>query len=157
MSVGNQRKTSSEIYGLIVCGAVLATGSYYKEHLELALALLVTLGVYWAAETYAHVLAVLSERPGRLSRAEFGRIARTGLPMIGASFIPLMALLAAWALGADVVDSARFGLLVTTWMLFVVGWLTGRRSGFSGWRQVAATLLPGLLGLILILLKFQLH
>jgi VIT1/CCC1 family predicted Fe2+/Mn2+ transporter len=117
----------------------------------------VTLAVYWAAETYAQVLAILSERPGRLSRAEFGRIARTGFPMIGASFIPLLALLAAWALGADVATSAKFGLLVTTWMLFVIGWLTGRRSGFSGWRQVAATLLPGFLGLVLIMLKFQLH
>jgi hypothetical protein len=50
------RRRSAGIYGTIVASAVLAAGGSHLRTVALAVAVLVTLLVYWAAEGYAELL-----------------------------------------------------------------------------------------------------
>ena len=74
-----------------------------------------------------------------------------------ASFALLAAMLLATAAGADNRDAVLVGLLCTTVLLGVVGWIAARRSGLHGLAVAASTLASGMIGLALIALKFILH
>ena len=48
------RQRAGHLYGLIVTGAVLATVPEDFRPIRIAVVLLGTLAIYWAAETYVH-------------------------------------------------------------------------------------------------------
>jgi hypothetical protein len=140
------------IYGLIVSASVMATAGTHLRPLPLAFAVFVTLLVYWLAEEYAEVGEHASA--GHLPtwphiRAE---LALTW-PMVSASYVPIIALLAARLFGASPSTAAYFGLTVTLLLLMIFGWAAGRASGLRGFAQVLMTLAAGLLGALMIILK----
>jgi hypothetical protein len=144
------------IYGLIVSSAVMASASYEESAARVAIAVLVTLLVYWIAEQYAAVLSArLDGRP--TTAAHIRASLRKGWPMVQASYAPLVVLLLAGLLGADAKVAVVIALIFTTVLLFGLGWLAGRRSGISGPGLLLSALLGGGLGVVMIVLKFALH
>jgi hypothetical protein len=144
------------IYGLIVSSGVMASAGPGVPLLGVAVAVLVTVLVYWVAEQYAAVLA------GRLAgHATSGRQLRASLregwPMVEASYAPLLVLLLAWLLGASRTVAILCALSFTTLLLFAFGWMAGRRSGLSGMGLLVSALVGGGLGLVMIVLKVALH
>ena len=79
------RRRAAYLYGLIVSGAVLAASPDALNIAHVALALLGTLVIYWAAETYVHFIATRTHLQRRLTRHERVGIVRDGLPPMAAA------------------------------------------------------------------------
>jgi hypothetical protein len=140
------------IYGLIVAASVLATAGGHLRPVPLAVAVFVTLVVYWLAEEYAEVGEHASA--GHLPTWSHIRAAlAANWPMVSASYLPVLALLGARLLGASSSTAAYVGLVVTLVMLTVYGWTAGRASGLHGAAQFLMTAAAGGLGALMILLK----
>ncbi|HEV8164966.1 MAG TPA: hypothetical protein VGR74_11065 [Actinomycetota bacterium] len=147
------RRRSAGIYGTIVASAVLAAGGAHLETVPLAVAVVVTLLVYWAAEGYAELLGEHAHA-GRLPTWPDARRSLAGIwPMVTASYVPLLSLLVARVLGADTRTAATVALLVAIALLLVHGWVGGRAAHLHGLRLVAVTLVAGAFGVMMVLLK----
>ena len=70
--------------------AVLATASDEFRLGRIAVVLVVTLLVYWAAETYVHWIAMRALVQRDLTAGERRRIVRDGWPLVAASGVPLL-------------------------------------------------------------------
>jgi hypothetical protein len=144
------------IYGLVVSSAVMASAGPSVSLFRLAVAVLVTVLVYWVAEQYAAVLAARL-RGVATTREHVWASLREGWPMVQASYAPLLVLLVAWLLGASRTAAVLSALIFTTALLFGLGWLAGRRSGLTGLGLLASATVGGGLGLVMIVLKVSLH
>lgn len=147
-----QGRQAAGIYGLIVTAAVLASGGGHLRTLALELAVFVTLVVYWLAEEYAQL--VEHANAGHLPTWPH---VRSGLaakwPMVSASYLPLLALIATRLVGGSASSAAYTALAVTVVMLVCVGWSAGRASGLRGLALAVMTCAAGTLGVVMVLLK----
>ena len=151
------RPRAAHLYGLIVSGAVLATASDELRLVRVAVILLSTLGIYWAAETYVHWIAARTHVRRDLTRAETRRIMADGWPLVAACAVPLMFLAAEALLGIETAVALNLTLAVNTVLLFVVGWQMGSAGGLTGVRLGLSAGVTGFLGLALIALKSLMH
>ena len=86
------------IYGIIVSSAVMAS-AHGQSVVALAVAVLVTLLIYWAAERFAHVMGERIVHTPELTASQLRRHLGTGWELVSASFLPLAVLLGSgcWA------------------------------------------------------------
>ena len=119
--------------------------------------MLVTVVVYWMAESYAQALARHAVTQTPLGWSGIRAILSQGWPMVSASFIPLGTLLVLGFLGASVFVAVNTSLAVATVLLVGAGWTASRASGLRGWRLVTSTALSGAFGLAMVALKNLLH
>lgn len=148
-------RRATGIYGLIVTASVLASAGTSLGTLPLAVAVFVTLLVYWLAEEYAE----LGEGVTRGQLPGFARIRshlREKWPLVSASYLPLLAMVAARIVGATASTAALVGLIMSVVLLVVYGWLGGRAAGLRGLSRLGMTAIAGGLGLLLIVLKVSL-
>jgi hypothetical protein len=132
---------------------VLAAGGGHLRTVPLAVTVLVTLLVYWAAEGYAELLAEQAHA-GRLPTWAQLRASLAAIwPMVSASYVPLLSLLVARVLGAATKTAATVALVVAIALLLVHGWVAGRASQLGGLRLLVVTLVAGAFGVVMILLK----
>jgi hypothetical protein len=155
VELGPRRQNAASIYGTIVSASVMAAASQ-KSIIAVVVAVIVTVFVYWVAERYAELLGELSQGH-MLTKADIVHSFREGLPMIEASYAPLAVLVGAAVLGADTPTALTIAMLFTVGWLFALGFYAGRRHGLTGWPLAVVTGIAGLLGLILVILKFSLH
>jgi hypothetical protein len=147
------RRRAAGIYGTVITAAVLASAGGHLATAALAVAVLLTLVVYWIAEQYAEVLAEETEH-GHLPRWSTIRSGMANTwPMVSAAYIPVLALLVARLFGASHAAAANVGLIIATALLTIQGWTAGRAAGLRGSHLIIATLIAASLGLIMILLK----
>jgi positive regulator of sigma E activity len=154
---GRVDRISGSIYGTIIAASVMATGAGHTPLGGICLAVVVTLLVYWLAEAYAHVLALRIVHASQSRRDHVHRHLRQTATLVTASVAPLAALLVAALLGADTSGAVLTALIFTAAWLGVLGWIAARRAGLRGPPLVASTVGSGLIGLVLIALKFALH
>jgi hypothetical protein len=147
------RRRSAGIYGTIVASAVLAAGGSHLRTVPLAVTVLVTLLVYWAAEGYAELLGEQAHT-GRLPSWPHVQASLAGIwPMVTASYVPLASLLVGRVLGADTRTAATLALVVAIALLLIQGWVGGKAAQLRGLRLLAVTLVAGAFGVMMILLK----
>jgi hypothetical protein len=150
-------RLAASVYGTIVAASVLAASAGNLSIGATCLAVIVTLVVYWLAETYAASVAARAvaapDRFGAYARQH----ARRSWRMVTASYAPLAALLLAAALGADVTGAILSALGLSTVTLAVLGWVAAGRAGISGLPRVAMAAVGSVAGLLLIGLKLSLH
>jgi hypothetical protein len=151
------RRRAAHLYGLIVSGAVLATAPDEFRLARVAVIMLGTLAIYWAAETYVNLMAGRTHLQRRLTSAERRTIVVDGWPLVAASAIPLAFLAGEALLGMETKAALDLTLAVNAVLLFLLGWRMGRVSGLTGAKLVLAAGLAGLLGLTLIALKTLMH
>ena len=145
-------RRAAGIYGLIITASVLATGGTTLGVVPLAVAVFVTLLVYWLAEEYAEVLEHASA--GHLPTwTRVSGLLRSKWPMVSASYLPLIILVAARLLGATTSTAALFALGGTVLLLMASAWRAGRSAGLTGMSLGGMTAVAGLLGLAMIGLK----
>jgi hypothetical protein len=77
--------------------------------------------------------------------------------LVSASFTPLVAVVIAAALGANVSTAKTIGLTWATLLLFSSGWVSGRRGGLTGARLLIGAVIAASFGVALIALKTSLH
>jgi hypothetical protein len=147
------RRRAAGIYGTIITAAVLAAAGGHLATAALAIAVLVTLVVYWAAEQYAEVLGEQAAH-GRLptwSRIWAGMVITW--PMVAAAYIPVLVLIVARIFNATETTAANLALAVAVLSLVVHGWTAGRAAELHGAKLVAVTAIAGGLGVVMIILK----
>jgi len=159
LTAGELRKetrTANGIYGVIVGTGVMAgyTGSTVSR---LAVAVLTTLIVYWAAERYAHVAARRIVIRRRLTRAELRREFADGWEIVTASFLPVLVLVTSSLLGTDLFGSIRNALIFSTALLSLSGWRVGREAELPLMQHVLSMAIAGAFGVVMIALQAFLH
>ena len=98
--------------------------------LDLTIAVLITLVVYWLAEEYAEILGE-HLAGGRLPTWRYALAALAATwPMVGASFLPLLLVVLCWLLGAAPSAAANVGLIAAVGELNALR--LGRRAGRCG-------------------------
>jgi hypothetical protein len=153
----HHRRRAAHLYGLIVSGAVLATAPDDFRLVRVAVLLLGTLCIYWAAETYVHWMAARTVLQRDLRPAERRAVVRDGWPLVAACGVPLFLLCLEALVGMQTKTALDLTLAVNAALLFALGWQMGRASGLRGSRLVIASASAGLLGILMIVLKTQLH
>lgn len=154
--LAEEARTANGIYGIIVGSAVLVSvhGSTVPQ---LAIAVLVTLVIYWVAERYAHVMARRIVHPEALGWSELRRELHHGWELVTASFLPLGVLVGSRALGAEVSTAVVAALICATVLLAAAGWQVGREAGLSHRARFGSAACAGTFGVGMILLKTLLH
>ena len=147
------RRRESGIYGAIITAAILAALRDTLTAWATAVAVVVTLTVYWLAEQYAEVLAEQTHGgqvpTWRTIRASLG----STWPTVSSSFLPLAALLAARAVGASPLVAVNVGLIAAIVLLTAHAWRAARSAQLHHWRLVAVTSIAAALGLVMVALK----
>ncbi len=151
------RRRASHLYGLVVTGAVLATAPDDIPIRRVALLLLGTLAIYWVAETFVHWTATRTVLHRDLTRHEQQTVVLDGWPLVAASGVPLALLFLEGVLRVETGTAVNIALAATVVLLVAVGYQMGRTGGLRGVRLVGASLLVGLLGVAMIVLKSLLH
>jgi hypothetical protein len=147
------RRRAAGIYGAVVTAAVIAATGEKLPTRWLAVAVVVTLLVYWIAEQYADLLGEHTEG-GHLPTWRHIRAALAATwPMVGASYAPLLALLLARLVGASPPTAANVGLVAAILLLVYHGWSAGRAANLQGKPLLVATSVAVALGLVMIVLK----
>jgi hypothetical protein len=151
------RKVASEIYGLVVCSATLAAAAASGQESFVEVSVLVTVVVYWMAESYSRALARHSLKDAPLGWSDIRAILSQGWPMVSASFLPLLTLVVLGALRAPISVAVNVSLAVATVLLVGAGWSASRASGLRGWRLLTSTAASAVFGLTMVGLKNLLH
>jgi hypothetical protein len=154
--LAEEQATAAAIYGIIVSSAVMAS-AHGDSALKLAVAVLATLLIYWAAERFAHVMGERIIHAPELTSGRLRSHLSSGWELVSASFLPLGVLLAAGLLGADVDDAVLAALLSATALLVAAGWKVGGEAALSRSSRLVSALLSGAFGAAMILLKSLLH
>lgn len=152
-----ETRTANAIYGVIVSTAVMASVESGDSVGRLAVAVLVTLVVYWAAERYAHVMARRIGLGRKQTHAEVRRELADGWELVTASFIPLLVLVGTRLLGADLSGSVLSALVCSTVLLGLVGWRVGREAQLGLVQRLLSAAFAGAIGVVMISLKTFLH
>jgi hypothetical protein len=147
------RQLSAGIYGTIVTAAILATAGSALSATDLAIAVLVTLTVYWIAEEYADLLGGQIAGGKLPGWAQIRHALAVTWTMVSASYLPLVVLLAAHAAGAADTDAASAALAATAVELVVYALAAGRAAQLRGRPQVVVAASAAVLGLAMIALK----
>jgi hypothetical protein len=152
----DEQELAHAIHGTVVGAAVMVAASLHGTLLQLVIAVVATLLVFWATDRYAELLAAGARGPGT-GRSRVLAALRHGWPMLEASYAPVIVLLLVSALGAELQVAVLAALGLSTVLLAGLGYDAARQSGASvvpalGWSTMSA-----LLGVAIIALKFVLH
>lgn len=148
--------TAAGIYGVIVSAAVMAA-THAPTAAAIVVAVLVTLCVYWAAERYALIVAERIHEGHRPRWRIVWRQITGGWEMVTASVLPLLVLVLARVLGAELRTAVLCGLSGSTVVLCAAGWHVGRGGRLTTAERVVSSAVAGVFGVGLILLKALLH
>ncbi|HEY5249948.1 MAG TPA: hypothetical protein VIJ15_16025 [Dermatophilaceae bacterium] len=153
----DERGIASAIYGLVICSATLAAAASSGRLSFVSVSVLVTVVVYWLAESYAHVLARHAVWQTPLGWSDILAVLSQGWPMVSASLVPVATLLVTGVLGMSVFAAVNISLAVATLLLVWAGWTASRASGLRGWRLLISTAMSAAFGLSMVALKNLLH
>jgi hypothetical protein len=154
--LAEETATANAIYGIIVSSAVMAS-AHDQSILVIAIAVLTTLVIYWAAERFAHVMGQRIVHSPELTVRQLRRHLGRGWELVSASFIPLGVLLGSGLLGAGVDAAVLAALICATALLFAAGWRVGQEAALSLSSRLMSALFSGAFGAAMILLKTLLH
>jgi len=155
-ALAEEQRTANAIYGVIVSSAVMAS-AHAEAVGRLAVAVVVTLTIYWAAERYAHLMANHIGLGPHVRWRDLREGLRGGWDLVTASFLPLLVLLVGGALGASYVAAVVLALFTSTGLLTLAGWRVGREVGLGAWQSLLSAVGAGAFGVAMIALKSLLH
>ena len=148
-----RRRRAAGIYGAIVTAAILDAAGGKIPTDALVVAVVATLVVYWLGEEYADLLGEQVEGGMIPSWAHIRDELAATMPMVSASYLPLLALVLARVAGASALVAANIGLITAALLLTFHAWSAGRSAQLRGWLLLVATSVAAGLGMAMILLK----
>ena len=155
-AIRDERRTADAVYGVIVGAGVMAS-AHLPTSGRLALAVLATLVVYWAAERYAAVMARRTAAGHQLLRSELRHELADGWELVTASFLPIFVLVGVDALGAELDTAVNAALVSSTALLFLAGLRIGAQGQLSFVQRLTSAVIAGIFGVFMIVLKVLLH
>jgi len=152
----NERELADAIHGTVVGASVMVAASLHGTLGQVVVTVVATLFVYWATERYAELLAAGAH--GRaLDRRKDTVALRHGWPMLESSYSPVVVLLVASALGAELRGAVLAALCLSTVLLAGLGYGAARRSAATVASALGWAGMSGVLGVAIIALKLALH
>jgi hypothetical protein len=152
----DREATAAGIYGVIVSAAVMAA-SHARSAAAVALSVLLTLTVYWAAERYAGLVAERIHEGHRPSGRRAWSYLTSGWEIVTASTLPLVVLVILRAAGMGLSAAIGWALVCSTGLLCVAGWEMGRHGQLTTLERMASATVAGTFGALMIILKTLLH
>lgn len=152
----SEESTAAGIYGVIVSAAVMAA-THADRAAAVAVAVLVTLAIYWAAERYSRLVAERIHDGRRPTWHQVRLQLTTGWEIVSASALPLVVLVVMGALGADLYVAVLAALGCSTILLCLAGWEVGSRGQLTMAERIVSATVAGIFGVAMILLKAALH
>ena len=152
----DEHELAHAIHGTVVGAAVMVAASLHGTLAQVVITVVATLLVYWATERYAELLAA-GARGRVLDRRSVVAALGRGWPMLESSYIPVIALLIASALGAELRGAVLVALCLSTVLLAGLGYGAARHSGAARGGALGWAAASGLLGVAVIALKLALH
>jgi hypothetical protein len=122
-----------------------------------AVAVLVTLAIYWAAERYSRLVAERIHDGRRPTWHQVRLQLTTGWEIVSASALPLVVLVVMGLLGADLYVAVLAALGCSTLLLCLAGWEVGSQGQLTTAERVVSATVAGIFGVAMILLKAALH
>lgn len=147
------RRRSAGVYGAIVAASIFAAAGGHVRTIGLAVAVIVTLLVYWVAEEYAELLGTRAAQGEPVSRQDVRTDLADTWPMVSASFGPVVVLLVARLFGATDSVAADLGLGAAIVLLVGHAWSAGRAAHLTGRQLIMTTCTATLLGIAMVVLK----
>ena len=145
------------ITGTVVCAAVIAsTAGHSTTTRELVTAIVGTVLIYWLAHLHARTISAAVANNQHPLAAFRESLSHTWF-IAAASLLPVVILLLAEVLGADLRTAAWVSLWCTVGLLAVYSYVAGRRGGLGTGGSLACACAGGALGLLVALLKATLH
>lgn len=157
-AVASEDNPAGVVYGTIVAGALLAAEAPRHETLpETVGAVAISVAMYWVAHTYAHNTGsrVLTDAP--LTLRTLARSAVHELKIVAGALVPLVVLLAAWAVGARTPVAVRAAVVSSVAVLVVVEVAAGLQSSRRPTNVVVSVVVSLLLGLGVLVVNALLH
>jgi hypothetical protein len=148
----------SAIYGLLIVSALLAAESaasedYSETVLGVALALLIS----WWAHAYSEFVFRRAEAGERLTPAGVGQMLRRELPILLGAAPPLLAVLIAWAAGAELGTAITVALVTSAVTILITEVAAGLQADLSGGELAIQALVGSVVGVLILALKLVLH
>ena len=147
------RARAAGIYGTVIAAAVIASGGTHFTTMQLEVAIISTLLVYWLAEQYALIIGSHAQGGHFPTRQQILHTFAVSWPMVSASYVPVLVIAIARVFGASEAESSYVALCVVMVLLLIHGYVAGRASEFRGIRLVAITAAGGAIGVLMVLLK----
>lgn len=151
------QRAPASIYGTLIGASVLAVSDDEDPVTEVAVAVILTILIYWAAERWSAVLGAYLQNPHPITPRAALRIFAEGYPMVQASYVPLVVMLLVRLFGGSSAVAVNAALAVSIAVLVALGTLAGRRAGLVGWWLVLSAAFTGSLGCAVVVLKAVLH
>lgn len=151
-----EESTAAGIYGIIVSAAVMAA-THADSAAAVAVAVLVTLAIYWAAERYSRLVAERIHDGRRPTWRQVRLQLTTGWEIVSASALPLVVLVVMGVLGAELYVAVLAALGCSTVLLCLAGWEVGSRGQLTTAERIVSATVAGIFGVAMILLKAGLH
>ena len=145
------------ITGTVVCAAAIAyTAGHSDSVWDITIAIVGTVLVYWVAHLHAITIGSALTN-GHHPFLAIRHALRETWPILGASVLPVGALVTSTLLGAELRTSAWIALITTIVLLTAYSYLAGLRGGLDRWGCVGAATAGAGVGLLVVLLKVGLH
>jgi hypothetical protein len=149
---------SGVVYGVILIGALLAAESGRHEGYPDAIgSAVLAIALYWLAHAYASVLGQRLSSGARLSAGALARALAHDWALVRGAGIPLIALGAAWAAGADREAGVTAALWSAIGSLLVFELVAGVRSRATAVELVLDASVGAAMGMAILALKIILH
>jgi hypothetical protein len=147
------RQIAGGIYGTIVTASIMATAGGELTAAAEAVAVLITLTVYWIAHEYADLLGSHIAGDQLPGWRDIRGALTASWTMVSASYLPLIVLLAATVAGAAATDAASAGLIAAALELVLYALAAGRAAELGRRPQLLIAASAAALGLAMIALK----
>jgi len=146
------------VYGTITLGALLAAeDGLHDTYAETVGSVVAALVLYWLAHSYAEELGLRLASGGRLTPRALGRALVRDWAIVRGTAAPLLALLAAWAVGAGQETAVTVALWTCAASLVALELLAGLRARARPGELALEVCVGAAMGLGVIALRAILH
>ena len=146
------------MYGTITVGGLIAAETARAETYATTVgAVLVTMAIYWLADSYAQLTGERLRSGGPLSLGRLLAAMRHELAILAGAAIPLIMLLVCWAGGVALSTALNAAVWSTAVVIVGTQLVAGLRTGLPRRELIAQTLFGALLGFLIIVLRALLH
>jgi hypothetical protein len=154
----SSRNPAASVYGTVTVGALLAAESGLREtYLETVGSLAIAVLLYWFAHSYAEVLGLRLSRHETITWAELWDAFSQDWGIVRGAAAPMLAVLIAWAVGAQQSTAVTAGTWAAVASLIVFELAAGLRSRAKAPEMVLQVTAGVTLGLGILALRALLH
>lgn len=153
-----ERNPEGAVYGIITIGTLLAAESGLREtYPETVGSVSIAVVLYWFAHSYADVLGLRLSKQRRLSGSELWSTFVQDWSIVRGASVPLLALLVAWAAGAEQTTAVGAAVWTAVGSLVAFEVAAGIRSRARPTELVLEVIVGSAMGLAILALRALLH